>query len=147
MPLVHATVTTEVLDLDQLRNMVDSPRAGATLCFVGQIRDHDPEAQGPVASIDYTAHPDAPAMIGPIIEKVLAELDPDGEALVSAEHRIGHLEVGELALVVCVATPHRKLGFRLCDQVVEAIKAELPIWKQQEEVDGRQVWSNLGLDR
>ena len=47
---------------------------------------------------------------------------------------------------MCVATPHRKLGFAVCEAVVEAIKDELPIWKQQEEVDGRQVWSNLGLE-
>ena len=145
MSLVHASVTTEPLDLDALRALVDTPRAGATVCFVGQIRDHDPEARGEVVSIDYSAHPEAPAMIGPIVESVLARRDPQGEAVVAAAHRIGHLAVGDLALVVCVGTPHRELGFRVCEEVVEAIKAELPIWKQQQEADGRQVWSNLGI--
>ncbi|MGA4506621.1 molybdenum cofactor biosynthesis protein MoaE [Propionibacteriaceae bacterium G1746] len=145
MPLVHAHVTEDALNPEALRALVAQPSAGAMAMFVGQIRDHDHEASGEVESIDYSAHPDADAMIGPICEAVLGELDPDGEALVSAEHRVGHLEVGDLAIVVCVSTGHRRLAFQVCEELVERIKAELPIWKHQTEVGGRKVWSNLGL--
>ena len=48
--------------------------------------------------------------------------------------------------MVCVATAHRRQAFDICEAVVEAIKAELPIWKQQFEATGRQVWSNLGVN-
>ena len=145
MPVVHARVTDEVLDAEHLRSLVHSDTAGAIAVFLGQIRNHDAEAQGEVESIDYSAHPDSDAMIGPIVQSVLDELDPAGEALVSAEHRIGHLEVGELAIVVAASTGHRKLAFDVCSAVVERIKAELPIWKHQTETGGRKVWSNLGL--
>lgn len=146
MPVVHARVTTDALDPEGLRRLVDSDAAGAVAIFVGQIRNHDPEARGEVTSIDYSAHPDADAMIWPIAQRVLDELDPDGEVLVSAEHRIGHLPVGDLAIVVCASSGHRGLAFDVCEQVVERIKAELPIWKHQTEADGRTVWSNLGLE-
>lgn len=146
MPLIQAGVTTDPLDVEVLRASVESPTAGAVTCFIGQIRDHDPEADGVVTGIDYTHHPDADRLIGPIAERVLQRLDPDGLARVSAMHRVGRLDVGELALVVCVSTAHRRLSFDLCEAVVEAIKAELPIWKQQFEATGRQVWSNLGVE-
>lgn len=146
MPLIHAGVTRDALDVQALRDSVESPTAGAVNCFIGQIRDHDPEAQGIVTGIDYTHHPDADKLIGPIVKRVLERLDPNREARVSAEHRVGHLDVGELALVVCVATAHRRQAFDICEAVVEAIKAELPIWKQQFEATGRQVWSNLGVN-
>lgn len=145
MPVVYAHVSEEPIDAEKLRRLVDSPTAGAVAVFLGQIRNHDHEAQGEVESIDYSGHPDADAMIGPIVESVLAELDPEHEALVSAQHRVGHLRIGELAIVVAASSGHRKLAFAVCETVVERIKADLPIWKHQTEVDGRKVWSNLGL--
>jgi len=145
MPLKHAEVTTDPLDVETLRRTVESPTAGAVTCFIGQIRDHDPEADGIVTGIDYTHHPDAHQLMAPIVGRVLDRLDPAGEATVAAVHRVGHLNVGDLALVVCVATAHRRASFDICEAVVEAIKAELPIWKQQFEATGRQVWSNLGV--
>lgn len=145
MPLIHAGVTTATLDVDALRSAVESPTAGAVTCFIGQIRDHDPEADGVVTGIDYTHHPDANRLIGHIVSRVLDQVDPDALSRVSAVHRVGHLDVGDLALVVCVSTAHRRQAFDICEAVVEAIKAELPIWKQQFEATGRQVWSNLGV--
>lgn len=146
MAVVRAGVTTDALDVDSLRRAVESPTAGAVTCFIGQIRDHDPEADGLVTGIDYSHHPDADALMGPIVGRVLDTLDPTGAATVAAVHRVGRLDVGELALVVCAATAHRRASFEICEAVVEAIKAELPIWKQQFEATGRHVWSNLGVN-
>ena len=146
MPIIRAGVTTDGLDVDELRRSVESPTAGAVTCFIGQIRDHDPEADGVVTGIHYSHHPDADQQMQPIVVRVLERLDPDGEAMVSAVHRVGKLTVGELALVVCVATAHRRASFEICEAVVEAIKVELPIWKQQFEATGRNVWSNLGVN-
>lgn len=147
MPVVLAQVTDQPLDADALVALVQSPTSGAVACFFGQIRDHDPEASGEVVGITYTHHPDAGRLIGEIVARVVAGIDGDGVALVAAAHRVGRLEVGDLALGVVVATPHRGLGFELCPAIVEAIKEELPIWKQQFEADGRAVWSALGVDQ
>lgn len=146
MPVLSAVVTDAPLDLEAQLAEVDDVRAGAVVNFIGRIRDHDPEAAGEVVGIDYTAHPDAARIIGEIAAKVTAALDPEGETRVSVAHRIGHLDVGELALVACVSSPHRALAFAVCAELVEEIKRTLPIWKQQFEADGRQVWSNLGLE-
>lgn len=143
MPVLTALVTDAPLDLPALLAGVDDAGAGAVVAFVGRIRDHDPEAAGEVVSLDYTAHPDAPRIIGEIARRVVAE--HDGDPRVAVVHRVGHLVVGDLALVACVSSPHRALAFAVCAELVEAVKRDLPIWKQQFEADGRQVWSNLGL--
>ena len=110
--------------------------------FVGQVRDHDPDADGTVTGLDYSAHPDA----GRILSEIAARFrtgHPAVELVVS--HRIGHLEVGDLALVAAVASAHRADAFLVCEQLVEAVKAEVPIWKKQYEVDGTHSWVGLGL--
>ncbi len=145
MPVVRAEVTAEPLDPAAHLALVDSPRTGAVASFVGRVRDHDPEASGEVTGIAYTHHPDAGRLVGEIVGRVVADLDPDGEALVAVSHRVGRLAIGDVALLCVVASPHRELAFRLCPAVVEAIKAELPIWKQQFEASGRTTWSQLGL--
>lgn len=146
MPVLHTAVSADVIDADALTALVDAPTVGAVACFRGQIRDHDPEAAGEVTGIDYTHHPDAAAILAALVARVAAEFDPAGVARLAAVHRVGRLDVGDLALVVCVGTPHRREAFALCEAVVERVKAELPIWKQQFEADGRAVWSSLGLD-
>lgn len=147
MPVVLAQVTDQPLDADALVALVQSPTSGAVACFFGKIRDHDPEASGQVVGINYTHHPDADRLIGEIVARVVSAADLHGVSLVAAAHRVGRLEVDDFALVVAVATPHRELGFALCSAVVEAIKDELPVWKQQFEADGRTAWSGLGLER
>lgn len=146
MPVVCATVTADPLSVEDLLAAVDDPGTGAAVTFIGRIRDHDPEAAGEVVALDYTGHPDAPQLIGEIAGRVSAALDPDQEASIAVAHRIGHLVVGDLALVACVASPHRALAFAICSELVEAVKRELPIWKHQHEASGRAVWSNLGLE-
>lgn len=145
MPVATAVVTDQPLDVAGLLADVDDPASGAAVTFIGRIRDHDPEADGEVVALDYTAHPDAGRLVGEIAVRVAAALDPDDEARIAVAHRIGHLGVGDLALVACVSSPHRALAFAVCAELVEAIKRELPIWKQQHEASGRAVWSNLGL--
>lgn len=146
MGLLHASVTSEPLDAAWHHRTVEAPTAGAVASFTGMIRNHDPQASGEVTGIDYSHHPDADALLARIVRRVLAASDPDDEARVAVSHRVGHLDVGELALVCCVATPHRAQAFALCAAIVEAIKDELPIWKRQSEASGRAVWSNLDVE-
>lgn len=146
MPVIHTAVTTDVLDVAAHLALVEDDRCGAVASFVGRIRNHDPEAAGEVAALDYSHHPDAGRMLAEIVARVVTEGDPAGDARVAASHRVGRLEVGDVALVCCVATPHRELAFALCPAIIEAIKADLPIWKHQFESSGRAVWSRLGLE-
>ena len=93
MTLVH--VGDEPLDVATHLAAVDSPAMGAVVTFVGQIRDHDPGVDGPVAGIEYSAHPDAESVLARLVAALPADV------LVAVSHRIGQLEVGDLALVAC----------------------------------------------
>lgn len=138
-----ARIATEPIDLGAMLAGVDSPAHGAVASFVGQVRDHDPEASGEVVALRYTCHPDAQRFIEQIVARTLAVHDPQSQTDVWAAHRIGDLDVGDLALVVVVGSAHRDLAFTLCRAVVEAIKHELPVWKQQFEASGAHVWSGM----
>lgn len=145
MPVLRAAVTFDALDPVAHEALVTSSAAGAVVAFHGVIRDHDPEAHSEVVSVDYSHHPDAETILLRLVERVLASGDPDGEVRVAVSHRVGHLVVGEFALVCCAAAPHRAQAFGVCADLVEAIKAGVPIWKHQVESSGRAVWSGLGL--
>lgn len=138
-----ARIATDDIDLPAILASVGSSAHGAVATFVGQVRDHDPEVEGRVVALRYTCHPDAARFIDEIVARVIIEHDPRGLTDVYAVHRIGDLDVGDLALVVVVASAHRDLAFTLCRAVVEAVKHELPVWKQQFEADGSHVWSGM----
>jgi molybdopterin synthase catalytic subunit len=63
---------------------------------------------------------------------------------VAVEHRIGHLEVGDLAVVVAVGAVHRGSALEACRRLIDDLKTEVPIWKEQHFADGQVGW--VGLD-
>ncbi|REE02839.1 molybdenum cofactor biosynthesis protein MoaE [Citricoccus muralis] len=141
---VHTGVTEQPLDPVAVESLVVTPTCGAALTFTGIVRNHDPEATGTVTSLDYSAHPDADIVLTAIVARHARALgDPRGEVRVAAAHRIGHLDVGDLALVVSVASAHRAEAFEVCRSVVEDIKAEVPIWKKQQTAAGEAHWVGL----
>ena len=128
------------LDVASHLAAVASPQAGALATFVGTVRDHDPGAEGEVVGLDYTAHPDAAR----VLEAIAADLAArDGVLGLAVTHRVGHLGVGDVAIVACVATAHRALAFEVCRDLVERVKAEVPIWKRQVLADGSHTWVGL----
>ena len=143
MRLLQATISEEPLDVAAHLQLVENARAGAIALFVGTVRDHDPDMAQRIVRLDYSAHPDAQRFLHEVTERVLDELDAQGEAQVAISHRVGSLAVGEAAIVVAVATAHRKEAFALCEAIVEAVKHEVPIWKHQFGADGADVWSGL----
>lgn len=135
-----ARISATALDVAEHLAAVDDPAAGAISTFIGSVRDHDPDAQDAVVALEYTAHPDAEARLATIAERAIGE----GRAIVAVSHRIGRLEVGDAAVVIAVASPHRAEAFEVCREVIEAIKRELPVWKRQVEADGTTAWKGLG---
>ena len=135
-----AQVTQLLLDVGEHVTAVSDATHGAVVTFIGQVRDHDPDAAGRVTGLDYSAHPDAGRIIEEIAEKVRAQ---HPLVVLAVSHRIGHLDVGDLALVAAVASAHRGDAFAACESLVETVKAEVPIWKKQYEVDGSHSWVGL----
>jgi molybdopterin synthase catalytic subunit len=133
-------VTVEPLSLAAHVASVADRRAGAVATFLGQVRDHDPDVAGEVVALEYTAHPDAEAVLARL---AAASAGQDGVLGVAVSHRVGVVAVGEPALVAAVATAHRELAFTVCRALVESVKAELPIWKREVLADGSHVWVGL----
>ena len=133
-------LTEAPLDLAEHVAAVSGPRAGAVATFVGLVRDHDPSVEGEVVGLDYTAHPDAGAVLAALARDAAGR---EGVLGVAVSHRVGMLEVGEAAIVAAVATAHRRLAFEVCRTLVETVKAELPVWKREVLRDGSHVWVGL----
>ncbi|MCT1955899.1 molybdenum cofactor biosynthesis protein MoaE [Dermabacter hominis] len=114
---------------------VEDRRCGALVTFDGLVRDHD-EGRG-VVRLAYEAHPSASEVMADVV-RTIAERYPD--VLVAASHRHGALEVGDSALVAAVAAPHRARAFEACADLVDEVKARVPIWKDQYFSDGTHEW-------
>jgi molybdopterin synthase catalytic subunit len=105
--------------------------------FRGVIRNHDHGVA--VSSLDYSAHPEAERFLAEVCETVANETG----LRVAAGHRIGALDIGDVALVATVAAAHRAEAFAACERLVELIKANVPIWKRQYLADGATEWVGL----
>lgn len=135
-----ARISEEPLDVAAHFAAVDDAAMGAVASFVGTVRDHDPGAPAAVVGLEYSAHPDAAATLHDIALAAVASQ----RAAVAVSHRIGRLAVGEAAVVIAVATPHRDAAFAICREIIEAIKRELPVWKRQLTADGAATWKGIG---
>ena len=128
------------LDLQVHLAAVEDPRVGAVATFLGLVRNHDPSVTGQVSALEYSAHPDAEAVLNRLAASAAADDDVLALAL---SHRVGLVGVGEPAIIVAVATAHRARAFEVCRELVEAVKSELPVWKRELLVDGSHVWVGL----
>ncbi|GAA5153451.1 molybdenum cofactor biosynthesis protein MoaE [Microbacterium pseudoresistens] len=142
MSIRIARIRDEALSIQEHLDAVDDATAGAVATFIGRVRDHDPEASTDVVALEYTGHPDAEKTLAGIAQKAIDEAG--GDAIVAVSHRIGKLGVGDLAVVIAVASSHRDEAFTVCRDVIETIKRELPIWKRQFESDGTGAWKGIG---
>ena len=134
-----ARLTAEPLDADAAQAHVLTPAMGAVALFRGVVRDHDSGRSG-VVGLEYSAHPDAERILGEVLGEAQADFP---EVRLWAEHRVGRLAVGDDALVVAAASAHRREAFAACAELVDRIKARVPIWKKQDYTDGSHDWVGI----
>jgi molybdopterin synthase catalytic subunit len=123
------------LSVDEVRAAVADPGGGGIVLFAGAVRDVDHD-QG-VTGLSYSAHPSAESELRRVAEMVAAKFPVLG---IAAVHRVGDLEIGDLAVVVAVACPHRAEAFDACRALIDELKASVPIWKHQRFADGTSEW-------
>ena len=133
--VVVADVVGTPLDVADIARLVTTDADGAVVTFSGVIRDHD--GGRTVAALEYEAHPAAAAVLTGVAEAIA---DAHPTVRVAVFHRIGHLEIGEVALVAAVASAHRAEAFAACGALIDRVKAETPIWKLQRFRDGSDEW-------
>lgn len=134
-PIRLLAIRDTPLSVDEVFGAVGDPAAGGTALFVGTVRDHDGGTD--VGALGYSAHPTAEAELRRVAEKVTADFPVRALAAV---HRVGDLAVGDLAVVVAVACPHRAEAFAACRRLIDDLKSEVPIWKHQTFADGTEEW-------
>ena len=123
------------LDVAEVLAALDDDASGGVTLFVGRVRDHD-GGKG-VTGLDYQAHPSALARLADVAEKVAAD---HGVAGLAAVHRTGHLDIGDIAVIVATASGHRGEAFAASRDLIDTLKAEVPIWKHQVFTDGTDEW-------
>lgn len=129
------TISEEPLSVAAVLDSLDDPASGGLVLFVGRVRDHD-HGRG-VTGLSYSAHPRALDRLRDVCARIAEEYDVSG---VSAVHRVGDLEIGDLAVVVATTAGHRGSSFEASRALIDTLKAEVPIWKHQRFVDGSDEW-------
>ncbi|MDY6807749.1 molybdenum cofactor biosynthesis protein MoaE [Gordonia sp. HNM0687] len=137
--VVRSALADEPIGLSEHEDLVARAaggRAGAVVGFVGAVRNHDDGRE--VTRLDYSAHPTAPDVLRQVVEAVVSHAE--GVRAVAVSHRVGDLAIGDAAFVVAVAADHRRAAFEICAELVDQVKAQLPVWKHQHFGDGTEEW-------
>jgi molybdopterin synthase catalytic subunit len=125
-------LTDQPLDVAQAVARVSGSGMGGIVTFVGAVRDH---ARGrEIRHLEYEAYPEMAEREMQKIADEAARRWPG--CAVSIGHRSGHLEVGELAVVIAAAAPHRAEAFDACRFAIDTLKQTVPIWKKEVATDG-----------
>ena len=131
-------VTDKPIDVQATRRRVADNACGALVVFEGWIRDHN-EGRA-VERLEYEVY-------RPLAEKEGARIVDEavtrfGVSHALCLHREGLLELGEVAVIVCVTAPHRGVAFDAARYIIDEVKTRLPIWKKEHYVSGPSEWVN-----
>ncbi|MEO7126914.1 MAG: molybdenum cofactor biosynthesis protein MoaE [Nakamurella sp.] len=130
-----AAVQESPLDLQAHEDAVIDDEAGAVVSFSGVVRNHDDGRS--VTELEYHAHPTAAAVVKEVAATIAAR---DGVIAVAVSHRVGMLNIGDIALAAAVSAAHRGEAFQACSDLVDEVKHRLPVWKRQVFPDGTDEW-------
>jgi len=137
--VVRAEILDVPLVLERCVRDVSHAGAGGVVSFLGVVRDHADGA--PVVRLDYEAYIElATVELRRVLERVAAE---HAGAWLSAQHRVGQLVVGDVAVVVAASAPHRGEAFEACRAAIDRLKETVPIWKKEWAPGGAGAWVNF----
>lgn len=131
--LIH--LTNEPLSTEVVTALVSEPAYGGIDVFIGTVRDQTKGKK--VQRLEYEAYePMALSEMGKIAQQVKQKWP---QSSIAIHHRIGNLAIGEAAVIIAVATPHRDQAFVACKYAIDTLKEQVPIWKKEIFEDG-EVW-------
>lgn len=130
-------ITRDRIDVAALEESLRAGADGAVVIFTGKVRGQAEDGRDVVA-LEYEAHEGmALAQFERIADDVRAL---HGDVQIAIVHRIGTLPVGDVAVMVAVAAPHRRQAFDACSLAVDRLKSTAPIWKKERYADGTARW-------
>jgi molybdopterin synthase catalytic subunit len=132
-------LTSDPITIQEAVELVSHGGAGAVVTFLGTVRDEHDGHQ--VVRLEYEAYVE-------MATRVLAEVGAAIEAAMpgvrlAVLHRVGALEVGDVAVAIAASAPHRAEAFAACREAIERLKREVPVWKKEIGEDGA-TWLGLG---
>lgn len=126
------TVEKSPLDLARAVEAVSHPGAGGIATFLGIVRDSNEGRH--VLRLEYQAYE---GMAAKEMQRIAAEIAAELPGVrLAASHRVGLLEVGDLAVVCAASAPHRHEAFVACRLFIDRIKERVPVWKREHYEDG-----------
>ena len=145
-PEQHAADWVEVLaapvDVAVTTAFVGTPESGASVVFLGTVRNHAPGKSG-VTHLEYEAYE---GVVEPKIAEIVAEARQHWPLhKVAALHRVGDLTVGEISVAVAASSSHRADAFSGARYIIDELKKRAPIWKK-EHWPGGSEWVREDLE-
>ncbi|GIV97289.1 MAG: molybdenum cofactor biosynthesis protein D/E [Herpetosiphonaceae bacterium] len=129
-------ITSEPLDPAPLVELVATPEDGAVVTFTGIVRNNF--GGRATAYLEYEAYAE---MAEPVLARIAAEAQERWAiGRVAVHHRTGRLNIGETAVLIVVAAPHRREAFAAAAYIMDRIKEIAPIWKKEVWADGGSEW-------
>jgi len=127
-------VTDTRLSIDAVLDTVRAPEHGGIVVFIGTVRERNRGQR--VTRLDYEAYPE---MAAAKMHEIAARLESRHGARIAMHHRVGELDVGEMAVIVAAAAAHRDAAFAAARAAIDELKSVVPIWKKEHTDDGS-VW-------
>ena len=137
----HFQITFAPLSLEELYRLADHPRNGAIVVMSGTVRDQtDGKA---VLSLEYQAYEPMALKVFRSIATEIRQQWPEVNRI-AIHHRTGHLQIGDISVLVAIGCPHRAEAFAACQYAIDTLKHNAPIWKKEHWADGSGSWVNIG---
>ncbi|MCP3986636.1 MAG: molybdopterin converting factor subunit 1 [bacterium] len=131
-PAARCRLLASPLDVGAVVKRVAGPDAGGIVTFVGTVRDSSRGKD--IRHLEYEAYPE---MAEQELDRIAEEASARWPGTrVSVDHRTGQLEIGDIAVVVVAAAPHRGEAFEACRFTIDTLKERVPIWKKEIATDG-----------
>ena len=128
----------EALSAEEVRQRVIDSSSGAYVAFEGWVRDHNEGRR--VLRLEYEAFERLGLKEG---EKIMREAEQRfGVDRAWCAHRLGQLEIGDMAVIVGVSSAHRSEAFAACRYIIDEVKHRVPIWKKEHYEEGDSGWVN-----
>ena len=129
-------ITEQPISVNEFLKGTPDPSCGAHVLFVGKVRNH--QRGRAVQKLYYECYRTmAERQITAIVQSVRRKWNINE---IQVLHRIGWLEVGEVAVIVSVASGHRREAFSACREAIDEVKRQVPLWKKEEFVGGSSEW-------
>ena len=133
-------LTHDPIDITAVTESVRSTQSGAVLVFLGTVREMTGDRQ--TVALDYDAYPEmAQAKMSELEQEARERWPVDKLSIV---HRLGHLELGDVSVIVAVSCPHRGDAFDAGRWLIDTLKVTVPVWKKENWADGTTEWVHPG---